>query len=124
MVARRDSSYYHDNLNNVYCRVVVRTTHLGPGGGTQTLVTGATTLHFNPLNYSWDIYISRHIFNSSLKGRCVSRDKLLYVSYVWRRAEVSIPIPLTRYPQFSRLVSRPLELTLHILFKLSPQTLM
>ena len=29
---------------------------IGPGGGTQTLVAGATILHFNPLNYSWDIF--------------------------------------------------------------------
>ena len=34
---------------------------------------------------------TRHSFNSSLKGRCVSRERLLYVSYVWRRVRDSNP---------------------------------
>ena len=42
MVARRDSSYYHDNLNNVYCRVVVRTTHLGGNAEDRTQTRSAT----------------------------------------------------------------------------------
>ena len=39
---------------------------------------------------------------------------ILRTPYVWRTPEVSSPIPLTRYPQFSRLVWRPLELSVHM----------
>ena len=54
---------------------------------------------------------TRHSFNSSLKGRCVSRERLLYVSYVWWWVEMEsnhpsinttrlqrAPLPLTVYP--------------------------
>lgn len=46
---------------------------IGPGGGTQTLVAGATILHFNPLNYSWDIWWARLDSNQrSVKRRVYS----------------------------------------------------
>ena len=60
---------------------------IGPGGGTQTLVAGATILHFNPLNYSWDI------FGEGLRCRSPC--------HPWHQ-------------RFSRPRSRPLELTLRI----------
>ena len=40
---------------------------------------------------------------------------ILRTPYVWRRAEVSIPIPLTRYLLFSRQSPGPPRLTLRIL---------
>ena len=59
--------------------MTVLTTLHGPGGGTQTLVARATILHFNQLNYSWDICIGRWGWtrtNELRRGRVYSPQQL------------------------------------------------
>ena len=76
---------------------------IGPGGGTQTLVAGATILHFNPLNYSWDILVGEVGFEPTQpKALDLQSSPTLprwrSPIYVWRQSEVSIPIRLTPNP--------------------------
>lgn len=43
---------------------------------------------------------TRHIFNSSLKGRCVSRERLLYVSYVIEQRILFLPYTRDQLPLY------------------------
>lgn len=84
MVARRDSSYYHDNLNNVYCRVVVRTTHLGGNAEDRTQTRSATnccTSHYttHPICMATEWGVDPHpthagpiVFKTSLRAAAVT----------------------------------------------------